>query len=52
MIKIMTYSNELISRIKKQFEANYQVVLSDDEAQEYLGSLAELFLLANKKHRS
>lgn len=43
------FSDKLVGEIKKQYLNEYNIILSDDEAQEYLHSLADLFDLVTKK---
>jgi len=43
------FSNKLVKEIKKQYLNEYNIVLSDEEAQEYLNSFADLFNFVTKK---
>lgn len=45
------YSTELITRLKKYFKIMYKQSLSDEEADQYLNSLVDLYLLLVKNHR-
>ena len=43
------FSNKLMEDCKKQYKEDYNLDLSDDEAQDYLKSLADLFDLVTGK---
>jgi len=43
------FSDKLVREIKEQYLNEYNIVLSDDEAQEYLHDLADLFNFVTKK---
>lgn len=43
------FSDKLMSDCKKQYKEDYNLDLSDDEAQDYLRSLAELYDLVTRK---
>jgi len=41
------YSNDIVEQITQYFKKKYNILITKEEAEEYLDSLADLFLIFN-----